>query len=79
MEQRRKATSHAELAHYEKLITRCLLAFKFNVVLQKGARLIVKKNNQTMKLKAWEALRYNQMKGKILLSYTTLRDNKRKS
>jgi hypothetical protein len=68
--------SHAELAHYEKLLTRCLLAFKFNIVLQKGARLLVQKNKQTLKLKAWEALRYNQMRNHILKSYIKLRENK---
>ena len=71
--------SHAELAHYEKVLTRCILALKFNVVIEKGARLIIQKHDKTLKLKAWEAFRYNKMKGNLLKSYTTFKDNKKRA
>jgi len=32
--------ANAELSHYEKQLVRCMLAFKFNVVIGKGSRIL---------------------------------------
>lgn len=57
-------------------MTRCLLALKYNALINKGERLLSKKRNSKLKFKALDALKYNGAQGRLAKQFFVLRQRR---
>ena len=67
------------IQQYEEYVTKCWLALKYNVMIQKGMKCLMKKRNTGIKFAAWNALRYNHMLQRVGNNFKAFRERKIKT